>query len=112
MQTILEEPVQAWKFNDRLIQRVGIVCGGGGLNHDVKIAVEKECDVYITGEKILYTIEYAELVGLNLIIGSHTFTEVFGVESLVSKIIDTFKELEMYKIDEPHLEAITGQLHL
>jgi len=105
LEIILKEPVKAWKFNDRSIKRVGIVCGGGGLTPDVKEAIDKQCDVYITGEKILYTIEYAEFKKLNLIIGSHTFTEIFGVESLVKKIKHKFDEIEIVKINEKHLEA-------
>ena len=106
LEAILEEPVKAWKFNDRVIKRVGLVCGGGGLTPDVKEAVEKNCDVYITGEKILYTIEYAQFAGINLIIGSHTFTEVFGIEGLAKKIINRYKDLEIVRLKEEHLEAL------
>ena len=56
------------------------------------------CDVYITGEKVLYTIEYAKLAGINLIVGSHTFTEVFGVESLAKKIKDKYKDIEIVRL--------------
>jgi len=105
LEKLLEEPVRAWQFNDRTIKRVGIVCGGGGYSTDVKVAVDKACDVYITGEKVLYTIEYAEFKKMNLIIGSHTFTELFGVESLARKISNKFDEIEIVKITERHLEA-------
>lgn len=111
VENLLEEPVMAWKFNDRKVKRIGLVCGGGGLNPDVRIAVENGCDVYITGEKILYTLEYAQLEKMNLIIGSHTFTEVFGVESLVGKILDANKGIEMIRLHEEHLEAISGNMH-
>ncbi len=30
------------------------------------------CDAYFTGEKILYTIQYAKQANINLIVGSHT----------------------------------------
>lgn len=105
LENILKEPVKAWKFNDRKIKRVGIVCGGGGFTPDLKEAVDKSCDVYITGEKVLYTIEYAEFKKLNLIIGSHTFTELFGIESLAKKISEKFDDIEIVEIHEKHLEA-------
>jgi len=105
LEKLLEEPVRAWQFNDRNIKRVGIVCGGGGYSTDVKVAVDKACDVYITGEKVLYTIEYAEFKKMNLIIGSHTFTELFGVESLAKKISQQFGDIEIIKIQEKHLET-------
>ncbi len=105
LEALLEEPVKAWKFKDKAIKRIGLVCGGGGLTSDVKEAAEKNCDVYITGEKVLYTIEYAKFVGMNLIIGSHTFTEVFGIQSLAKKIKERFNDIEIIKLKEEHLEA-------
>lgn len=106
LENILEEPVQSWKFKDGRIKRVGLVCGGGGFTTDLREAVERNCDVYITGEKVLYTIEYAKFAGINLIVGSHTFTEVFGVESLAMKIKDKYKNIEVVRLKEEHLEAI------
>lgn len=106
LENILEESVQSWKFKDGGIKRVGLVCGGGGFTTDVREAVERNCDVYITGEKVLYTIEYAKFAGINLIVGSHTFTEVFGVESLAMKIKDKYKNIEVVRLKEEHLEAI------
>lgn len=101
----MEEPVKAWKFGDGVIKKVGLVCGGGGLTPDVKEAVERNCDVYITGEKVLYTIEYAKFARMNLIIGSHTFTEVFGIESLAIKIKEKYNNIEIIRLKEDHLEA-------
>lgn len=106
LENILEESVQSWKFKDGGIKRVGLVCGGGGFTTDLREAVERNCDVYITGEKVLYTIEYAKFAGINLIVGSHTFTEVFGVESLAMKIKDKYKNIEVVRLKEEHLEAI------
>ena len=105
LESILQEPVKAWKFKDGDIKKVGLVCGGGSITDDVKAAVDKECDVYITGEKTLYTIEYAQFKGINLIIGSHTFTEIFGVESLAKKIKERFNDIEIIQLQEEHLEA-------
>lgn len=105
LELMLEEPVKAWKFRDGSIKKVGLVCGGGGFTSDVKEAVDNHCDVYITGEKTLYTIEYAKFVGINLIIGSHTFTEIFGIESLANKIKEKYKDIEIIRLKEEHLEV-------
>lgn len=105
LELLLEEPVQAWKFRGGPIRRVGLVCGGGGLTPDLREASEKGCDAYITGEKTLYTIEYARFVGIDLVIGSHTFTEVFGVESLAKRIKMRFRDMEIVRLTEDHLEA-------
>lgn len=105
LESILEEPVQSWKFKEGKIKRVGLVCGGGGFTTDVRKAIDRNCDVYITGEKVLYTIEYAKFAGINLIVGSHTFTELFGIESLAMKIKDKFKDIEIVRLYEERLEA-------
>ena len=110
IEIVLEEPVQSWQFNDREIKRVGLVCGGGGFTTDVREAVERNCDVYITGEKVLYTIEYAKFVGINLIVGSHTFTEVFGIQSLAKKIKDKYKDIEIVRLKEEHLETTQNSI--
>lgn len=59
----------------------------------------------LTGECNLYTIQYAQFKGINLIIGSrHTFTEFFGIQSLAIKLNDK-KELEVVRLNEEHYEA-------
>ena len=75
------------------------------MTPDLREASEKGCDAYITGEKTLYTIEYARFVGIDLVIGSHTFAEVFGVESLAKRIKMRFRDMEIVRLTEDHLEA-------
>ncbi|MNR62849.1 metal-binding protein [compost metagenome] len=62
------------------------------------------CDAYITGEKILYTIQYAKFINMNLIVGSHTFTEIFGVKSFAEKIKEKYDTLEIIELVEEHIE--------
>jgi putative NIF3 family GTP cyclohydrolase 1 type 2 len=64
-----------------------------------------KCDVYITGECNLYTIQYAKFKVVNLIIGSHTFTEFFGIQSLALKLNENEKELEVVRLSEDHYET-------
>ena len=59
----------------------------------------------LTGECNLYTIQYAQFKGINLIIGSHTFTEFFGIQSLALKLNDNKKVLEVVRLNEEHHEA-------
>lgn len=105
MENLLEEPVKYWRFNDNKVKRVGLVCGNGAPTACLKEAVENKCDVYITGECNLYTIQYAQFKGMNLIIGSHTFTEFFGIESLALKLNEKIKDLEVVRLNEKHYEA-------
>jgi dinuclear metal center YbgI/SA1388 family protein len=104
MEGILEEPVRAWRNNDRAVSRVGMVCGGGSDTKDVQEAVDRGCDVYITGEKVLYTLEYAQFAGINLIVGSHTFTELPGVEGMAQVLKTRCPGVEIVRLQEDHIE--------
>jgi len=104
MSRVLNEHVKSWKNSQKLIKRVGIITGAGNSTKNIRDAMDAGCDVYITGEKILYTIQYAQFVKLNLIVGSHTFTEIFGVKSLAEKLKDAFSELEIVELIEDHFE--------
>lgn len=104
VETALNEKVKVWKNSDKQVKRIGIVSGGGLSPNDLKEALDNSCDTYLTGEKILYTIQYAELVKLNLIVASHTFTEIFGVRELAKIIQKEFKDLEVVQIHEDHYE--------
>lgn len=101
---IVEEPVRAWRNNDRMVKRVGMVCGGGGETKDIKEAVDLGCNVYITGEKSLYTVQYARFASINLIIGSHTFTELPGVEGLAHEVKAQCPDIEIFRLQEDHIE--------
>ncbi|HCQ89819.1 MAG TPA: hypothetical protein DIU45_08840 [Clostridium sp.] len=86
------------------MKKVGVVTGAGFSAINMKEAVDLGCDAYFTGEKILYTIQYAKQANINLIVGSHTFTEIFGVESLCELIKNFYKDIEVVKIEEEHIE--------
>lgn len=105
LEGVLEEPVHAWKNHDRPIKRIGIVTGGGLETGHVKEAVDKCCDAYITGERTLYTVEYARFAGIDLLIGSHTFTELFGVEEIARRVRHHFGDVEIVRLPEGHIEA-------
>ncbi len=85
VEEVLGEKVKSWKNNNRKIKKIGFLSGAGHLSSDIKEHVEHNCDVYITGEKILNTVQYSEFAGINLIVGSHTYIGIFGVQSLCEK---------------------------
>jgi len=105
LEGVLEEPVQAWRNHDRPIKRICIVTGGGLMTNHVKEAVDRGCDVYITGEKVLYTVEYARFAGIDLLVGSHTFTELFGVEEIARRVCEHFGDVEIIRLPEEHIEV-------
>lgn len=104
IEILLEEPVRSWKNNEKLIKRIGVVTGAGFSSTDIKDAAELGCDVYLTGEKILYTVQYARFTKINLIVGSHTFTEIFGLESLAKMINEKYPIVKIIRIEEDHIE--------
>ena len=104
VEALLEEPVRKWKNNERLVKRIGVITGAGFSSIDIKEANKLGCDVYFTGEKILYTVQYAQYSKINLIVGSHTFTEIFGLESLTNMINERYPDLEIVRIKEEHIE--------
>jgi dinuclear metal center YbgI/SA1388 family protein len=100
----LNEEVKSWKNSEKPISRVGIITGAGNSTKNIRDAHNLGCDVYITGEKILYTVQYAKFIGMNLIVGSHTFTEIFGVKTLTEKLKEKFSNLEIVQLKEEHFE--------
>ncbi|QHE53360.1 Nif3-like dinuclear metal center hexameric protein [Pontibacillus sp. HMF3514] len=100
----LQEPVRAWRHHHGKVKRIGILTGAGHSSDVIKKALEEGCDTYITGEATLYTIQYAKFVGVNLLVGSHTFTEIFGVESLAKKVREAFPDTEIARLKEEHFE--------
>lgn len=105
VEDVCEEPVQSWRNSDEPVRTFGVVPGGGALTSYVKECVDRECDLYITGEKDLYTVQYAQYAGIHLVVGSHTFTEVFGVEALVNLIASEYPEITAARLHEPHLAS-------
>ncbi|MDQ0885517.1 dinuclear metal center YbgI/SA1388 family protein [Paenibacillus sp. V4I9] len=101
---VLNEDVKSWKHTEKRISKLGIITGAGNSTKNILDAVKLGCDAYLTGEKTLYTVQYAQYVGMNLIVGSHTFTEIFGVRSLVEQIKKKFNHIETIELFEDHFE--------
>jgi dinuclear metal center YbgI/SA1388 family protein len=104
MRAELDEPVRHWRNNDKQVKKVGVLTGAGHSSNHIKFALEEGCDTYITGEATLYTIQYAQFVGINLLVGSHTFTEIYGVESLANKLYELNDDIKIIKLSEEHFE--------
>jgi dinuclear metal center YbgI/SA1388 family protein len=105
LENVLEEPVKAWQNHDRPVKKVAILTGAGNNSSYIKFAKENGCDAFITGERTLYSVQYAKFAEINLYVGSHTFTEIFGVENLARKIKDKHTEIDIVRINEEHTEA-------
>jgi len=98
---VLDEPVRSFQNNEKPVQKVAVVTGGGNMTGDMQRAVNEECDTYITGEYVLYSQQYAKLHEMNLLVGSHTNTEILGVASMAKELTkDT--DIQIMRIAEPN----------
>ena len=73
------EGVKVIEAGPKMCRRIGIVTGGFG---DLDQVVRAGLDTLITGEADYPTEVKARELGLNLILGGHRETEVFGVKAL------------------------------
>jgi len=79
------EKVRRWdgvkviEAGPKICRRIGIVTGGFG---DLDQVVQARLDTLITGEADYPTEVKAKELGINLILGGHRETEVFGVRAL------------------------------
>lgn len=97
---ILREPLRCFKNNERPVRKIAVAPGARNMTAEMKIAYEAGCDTYITGEYVMYTQQYAQFTGMNLIVGSHTGTEIMGVGAMAKRLAaDT--DLELLRLDEP-----------
>ncbi|MCR8645485.1 Nif3-like dinuclear metal center hexameric protein [Paenibacillus sp. N1-5-1-14] len=105
MSAVLGEKVYFQKNSNKEIRRIAMITGAGIEMNQLREAMNSDCDVYITGEKTLYTIQYAKFINMNLIVGSHTYTEIFGVRSLAQKLKGKFNSIEILQLQEEHNEV-------
>ena len=73
------ESVKVIGSGPKMCRRIGIVTGGFG---DLDQVVKARLDTLITGEADYPTEVKAKELGINLILGGHRETEVFGVQNL------------------------------
>ena len=79
----LASSVKVIEGGPRICRRIGIVTGGFG---DLDQVVKAGLDTLITGEVDYPTEVKAKELGINLILGGHWETEVFGVRQLASRV--------------------------
>lgn len=108
LQSLLDQalghPSRVWKHHNRKIKRVGVVAGSAGNPGELHEAVQKGCDAYITGEKKMKTIVYAQHVKLNFLLGSHIFTERAGIDEYARILQEKMPEVTFIPLNEEHIE--------
>ena len=79
-------------------RNVGLVTGGAG--GEIYVAAREGVDTYITGEAPHWAAVAAEELGINLFLGGHYATEIFGVKALAADLAERF-ELPWEFLDHP-----------
>ncbi len=76
------------------ISRVAVACGSAGEFLDV--AIQRGCELLVTGETRLHTCYDAESRGIALLLAGHYASERFGVERLAGVLAAQFSELTVW----------------
>ena len=64
---------------NRSVRRVGTVTGAGIYTTFLRDALHFGIDLYVTGETNLYLLEYAKFKNVNVLVYSHNYSELPGV---------------------------------
>jgi len=81
-------PVKTFMFGPKKTGAIGIITGGAG-SEIYKVAREG-VDTFITGEAPHWSAVAADELGMNLLLGGHYATEVFGVKAVAAHLSKRF----------------------
>ena len=89
LQKALNGPVKVFDFGPKQTRSIGVVTGAAGS--EIYRVADEEIDTFITGEAPHWAAVAADEVGVNLILGGHYATEVFGVRTLAAHLSKRFR---------------------
>ncbi|HEY4270805.1 MAG TPA: Nif3-like dinuclear metal center hexameric protein [Candidatus Udaeobacter sp.] len=89
LQKALNGPVKRFDFGPKQTRAIGIVTGAAGS--EIYRVVEEGIDTFITGEAPHWAAVAAQELGVNLLLGGHYATEVFGVKALAAHLSKRFR---------------------
>jgi dinuclear metal center YbgI/SA1388 family protein len=89
LQKVLNGPVKVFDFGPKQIRTIGVVTGAAGS--EIYRVAEENIDTFITGEAPHWAAVAAEELGMNLLLGGHYATEVFGVKALAAHLSKRFR---------------------
>jgi dinuclear metal center YbgI/SA1388 family protein len=89
LQKVLNGPVKVFGFGPKQTRAIGAVTGAAGS--EIYRVAEEEIDTFITGEAPHWAAVSAEELGMNLLLGGHYATEVFGVKALATHLSKRFR---------------------
>jgi dinuclear metal center YbgI/SA1388 family protein len=89
LQKALSGPVKAFTYGPKKTGTIGIITGGAGS--EIYNVAQEGIDTFITGEAPHWAAVAADEIGMNLMLGGHYATEVFGVKALAAHLSQRFK---------------------
>ena len=89
LQKALNGPVKVFGFGPKQTRVIGVVTGAAGS--EIYRVADEEIDTFITGEAPHWAAVAADEVKVNLLLGGHYATEVFGVRALAAHLSKRFK---------------------
>jgi dinuclear metal center YbgI/SA1388 family protein len=81
-------PVKVFSFGPRQTRTIGVVTGGAGS--EIYRVAQENIDTFVTGEAPHWAAVAAQELGMNLLLGGHYATEVFGVKALAAHLSKRF----------------------
>jgi dinuclear metal center YbgI/SA1388 family protein len=89
LQKVLNGPVKVFDFGPKHTRAIGVVTGAAGS--EIYRVADEEIDTFITGESPHWAAVATEELGMNLLLGGHYATEVFGVKALAAHLSKRFR---------------------
>jgi dinuclear metal center YbgI/SA1388 family protein len=91
LQKALNGPVKVFGFGPKQTRVIGVVTGAAGSEIYRVADADEGIDTFITGEAPHWAAVAADEVGVNLLLGGHYATEVFGVRALAAHLSKRFR---------------------
>src|SRR5215813_7919223 len=88
LQKTLNGPLKVFDFGPKRTHAIGVVTGAAGS--EIYRVADEGIDTFITGEAPHWAAVAAQEVGVNLLLGGHYATEVFGVKALAAHLSKRF----------------------
>jgi dinuclear metal center YbgI/SA1388 family protein len=88
LQKALNGPVKVFAFGPKQTRAIGVVTGAAGS--EIYRVADEGIDTFVTGEAPHWAAVAAEEIGVNLLLGGHYATEVFGVKALAAHLSKRF----------------------
>ena len=89
LQKVLNGSVKVFGFGPKQTRAIGVVTGAAGS--EIYRVADDGIDTFITGEAPHWAAVAAEELGMNLLLGGHYATEVFGVKALAAHLSKRFR---------------------